>query len=127
MRDAWEDIDATGRYFGVFACDGDSPKPVAIFSNEKDAVEWLEWQSIRDDDNALGSCDYAVCIVEKLEARVWNSINEPPTQSGGDAVDGQAFSPILEARRRARLEMEDVRKSAQTPTFLQKQATGRPK
>lgn len=72
----WEDLDATGRYFGVFATESYSPDPVAVFTREEDAWEWLSWQESRGDENSLAGCDYTVCIVERLAGRVWNSTDE---------------------------------------------------
>jgi hypothetical protein len=73
MSDRWEDLDAPNRMFGVFATEAYSADPVAIFSTEHDARNWLAWQDQIGDESTIGSCDYTVCAVERLIGRVWNS------------------------------------------------------
>lgn len=62
--------------FGVFACDDYAPEPIAIFSSEKDANDWLGWMrsDSRPDDDRLMGGDFCVMT---LRARAMGEDAEP--------------------------------------------------
>jgi len=74
----WEELDARGRMFGVFAAEGYSPCPIAMFATEDMAAEWLTWQESRGDERSIGNVDYAIAPVDSLDGHVWNSHEPPP-------------------------------------------------
>jgi hypothetical protein len=78
IGEPWEELDAPTRMWGVFAAEGDSPRPRAIFATEQEAIDWLNWQESRGDDSSIGNVDYAVCGIDALEGHAWNSINPIP-------------------------------------------------
>lgn len=83
LAQPWEELDARGRMFGVFAAEGYSPSPVAIFATEVLAEQWLAWQDSLGDDSATGGADYTIAPVDDLDGRVWNSHDTPPEVTRG--------------------------------------------
>lgn len=68
-KEPWERLDAVGRYWGVFATASYSPDPVAVFTREEDAREWIAWCESRGDDNPIGGCDYTICAAMSIAIR----------------------------------------------------------
>ena len=81
IADPWEELDVTGRRWGVFAAEGYSPDPIAIFRDEDDAIKWMNWQAELGDDSVIGNADYTICPIDALEGRAWNSHEPPPEQT----------------------------------------------
>ena len=81
VAEPWEELDVRGRMWGVFAAEGESPNPHAIFSTEEEAVAWLSWQESIGDENTIGNIDYTICPLDRLEGHAWNSHEPPPAES----------------------------------------------
>jgi hypothetical protein len=79
----WEELDARGRMFGVFAAEGYSPSPIAIFTTEDAAADWMRWQETLGDDSCIGGADYTIAPIDDLDGRVWNSHEQPPEVTRG--------------------------------------------
>ncbi len=87
MASAWEPLDASGRFWGVFRSEdeGCTPDPLAIFRDEASAEEWLGGQlDICDDGDGsegLQGCreDYCLMVIERLRGRCWNSYEPVPS------------------------------------------------
>jgi hypothetical protein len=79
INKAWEDLDARGTMYGVFAQEGCSPDPIAIFRDEDEADRWLKWRTTEGaEDDRLPTDFYTVCPVRRLQGITWNSYEPPP-------------------------------------------------
>lgn len=78
----WDPLDCRGRMWGIFSAEGYSADPIALFSREQDAVDWMTWQESRGDDCVLGNCDFTICPVDALTGQAWNSHDSPPSWRG---------------------------------------------
>jgi hypothetical protein len=78
IAEPWEELDVRGRMWGVFAAEGYSPEPIAIFSTEDQAHAWLTWQDSLGDDSTTAGADYTVGAIDALEGHCWNSHEDPP-------------------------------------------------
>lgn len=79
--DGWERLDAEHRtMWGIFAAEGYSSDPIAMFDSEMAANRWLTWvESLDEDDDMHRSKSfYCVCPVRQLSGVVWNSIHPVP-------------------------------------------------
>jgi hypothetical protein len=77
--DAWEELDAPGHYFGVFAADDYTPGPIAIFSNVEDAHDWVRFMREHpDEDRRWSGGDIAFMVVRDLAGHAWNNLDSAP-------------------------------------------------
>lgn len=81
LSEHWEPLDVHRDLWGVFLAGDDTARPLAIFTEEVEAYDWLGFMAKHPvEHRRFGGGDKCVCVIRDLSARTWNHLSPVPSR-----------------------------------------------